>query len=62
MLPTGLDNFGNTCYMNATVQCLKAVPELREKLKRCECEECEGSGVCECEESGVCECEESGGV
>ena len=34
MLPIGLDNFGNTCYMNATVQCLKAVPELKDALAR----------------------------
>lgn len=32
-LPAGLTNLGNTCYMNATVQCLKVVPELREALK-----------------------------
>ncbi|KAJ8678559.1 hypothetical protein QAD02_014346 [Eretmocerus hayati] len=32
-LPAGLSNLGNTCYLNATVQCLKTVPELREALK-----------------------------
>ncbi|XP_070148678.1 ubiquitin carboxyl-terminal hydrolase 14 [Polyergus mexicanus] len=32
-LPAGLHNLGNTCYLNATVQCLKTVPELREALK-----------------------------
>lgn len=33
-MPAGLTNLGNTCYMNAVVQCLKAVPELRDSLKR----------------------------
>nr|QBH73732.1 hypothetical protein [Aphelinus abdominalis] len=32
-LPAGLNNLGNTCYLNATVQCLKTVPELREALR-----------------------------
>lgn len=33
-LPAGLTNLGNTCYMSATVQCLKTVPELNEALKK----------------------------
>jgi len=32
-IPAGLTNLGNTCYMNATLQCLKSVKELRDSLK-----------------------------
>jgi len=32
--PAGLVNLGNTCYLNSCVQCLRIIPELREKLEK----------------------------
>ncbi|WP_411023391.1 hypothetical protein, partial [Salmonella sp. s51228] len=31
-LPRGIVNLGNTCYVNASIQCLRMVPEIKEAL------------------------------
>ena len=32
--PPGINNMGNTCYMNSTLQCLKAVPEFNQAVQQ----------------------------